>query len=263
MSLLARLVRLVVLLGMRGALTYITTHPRAPFRSRRRRTYVLRSRDAKHPLLCRPDTSDRDAFAQIFIRREYAWLGSSEMVKTIVDGGANVGYATAYFLSRFPCAHVIAIEPDERNFEILKDNARSYGDRATLLHSAIWARKVGLTVRKGQDRDGREWATTVHECSVEELPDIAATDIGSLMKEFNIEFIDILKLDIEGSEKIVFSENYECWIDKVGVIMIELHSKECSDAFLKALGTREFVLHSSGELVVAERKGIPDAGDRA
>ena len=38
----------------------------------------------------------------------------------ILDCGANVGYTSAYLLTRFPTAFLIAIEPDPGNAEILR-----------------------------------------------------------------------------------------------------------------------------------------------
>jgi hypothetical protein len=37
--------------------------------------------------------------------------------------------------------------------------------------------------------------------------------------------IDILKIDIEGSEYELFHSDYEDWLDKVGVVIIEVHER--------------------------------------
>jgi hypothetical protein len=44
------------------------------------------------------------------------------------------------------------------------------------------------------------------------------------MNNFNIDAIDILKIDIEGAEKEVF-ENSDLWMRKTNVIIIELHER--------------------------------------
>jgi hypothetical protein len=53
----------------------------------------------------------------------------------------------------------------------------------------------------------------------------------TLMREVGIETVDILKVDIEGAERDVFST---CdWMDKVKLLAIELHDRVrpgCSDA---------------------------------
>jgi len=61
------------------------------------------------------------------------------------------------------------------------------------------------------------------------------------MVEHNLPFIDILKVDIEGAGKEVFS-GHPGWTSKVGMIVIELHDKErvgCNRAFY--IATDSFV----------------------
>ena len=66
--------------------------------------------------------------------------------------------------------------------------------------------------------------------------------------------IDILKIDIEGSEKEVF-EASKTWIDKVTVVMAEVHDSlkpGCNQAFMEA--TRGFqVPVIKGETIVRIR----------
>ena len=38
-----------------------------------------------------------------------------------------------------------------------------------------------------------------------------------------IDTVDIFKIDVEGAEKELFSANYEKWLEKTNVIIIELH----------------------------------------
>lgn len=50
--------------------------------------------------------------------------------------------------------------------------------------------------------------------------------------------IDILKMDIEGAEKEIFSLGDLGWLKSVRVIMIELHDKHfagCAESFYRAL----------------------------
>ncbi len=42
--------------------------------------------------------------------------------KLIIDAGANVGFASLWFLQRFPNTEIIAIEPESSNCEMLKKN---------------------------------------------------------------------------------------------------------------------------------------------
>ena len=71
---------------------------------------TVRSRYAAFPLVCRRGTSDLEVFGQIFSHREYRCLDSVRDAGLIIDCGANVGFSSAYFLTRYPTAEVIAVD---------------------------------------------------------------------------------------------------------------------------------------------------------
>ncbi len=71
------------------------------------------------------------------------------------------------------------------------------------------------------------------------------------MKEEEIETIDLLKIDIEGSELELFrSEACGKWMRRVKNLAIELHDPDCAIAFLGALGGFQYVPLQSGELQI-------------
>jgi FkbM family methyltransferase len=218
-----------------------------------RRTYNLTVPESEYPLTCRFNISDRAVFRQIFIDREYAILDKGAAPEYIIDCGAYAGYSSAYFLSRFPKAKVIAIEPDPENFALLQHNLAPFGERATVRHAAIWSHPAALVVRRGQYRDGLAWSTQIGEVRPGEQPDINAIDIKTLMREAGFPRIDVLKMDIERAEIEVFSRNYSSWIDKVNTFLIELHDEECRAAFFAALPQGQFRFSEAGELTIAQR----------
>ena len=115
---------------------------------REARPYTLRSRYAKYPLYCRPRTTDVQVFSQIFVGREYRCLDDIRHAEFIVDCGANVGYSSAYFMSAYEDAHVIAIEPDPGNFDALVRNLQPFGDRVQAIRSAVWPEPVDWCSQK-------------------------------------------------------------------------------------------------------------------
>ncbi len=215
--------------------------------------YSLFCRFSRYGLRCRPQTSDLNVFTQIFISREYRCLDEVQEPALIIDCGANVGYSSAYFLSRFPKARLIAIEPDPNNFVMLLKNIRLFGSRAAAICSGVWSREVGLVISEEPFGDGREWARTVRAARDGEKPEMMATDIGTLLKESGFERISILKVDIEGAEAEVFGSNYEPWIDKVDNIVIELHGRECEEIFGNAIAKEDFRVERCDELVVCNK----------
>ena len=163
-----------------------------------------------------------------------------------------MGFSSAYFLSVFAKARIIAVEPDERNLAICKANLSPYGERVLLLHGAVWSRPATLRLLKGAFRDGREWTTQVEELIEEERSSVRvqAWDVGSLIDMSGGGMVDLLKVDIERAELSVFGESADSWLHRVRNICIELHGKDCEEAFFGALKNFDYELGHSGELTI-------------
>src|SRR4051812_5012592 len=73
----------------------------------------------------RNNSSDWTVFKQVFIWKEYEYPVPF-IPATILDAGANVGYAALWFNRKFPNAKIISLEPENSNFEILLKNTRNY-----------------------------------------------------------------------------------------------------------------------------------------
>lgn len=209
-------------------------------------------RQAKHPVIARMgESSDIWVFNQIFNCNGYAGLRDIQSPRLILDLGANVGYASAYFLSLFPSATVIAVEPDPGSFELCRQNLAPYGDRARLVLGASWPRRSQLVLLRGNAEDGREWATQVREArDQDEEATVQGWDVPSLLELAAADQIDLLKVDIEGSELQLFEASSASWLPHVRNICIEFHGNDCEQLFLHALRDFEYDLTRSGELSV-------------
>ena len=216
--------------------------------------YRLRSKHARHPLWCRPGTTDELVFDQIFIEREYSCLDGLPGAGLIIDCGANVGYSSAYLLTRFPGSTVIAVEPDPVTFATLEANLAPYGSRASAILSGVWSHETGLVIEEAPYRGGGAWATQVRECRPGEAAQMRAVDVGSLIRGSGFDRVSLLKVDIEGAEAIVFGAGCEEWLPLVDAIVIELHDDSAfGDAprvFMDAISGRGFAIGTSGELTV-------------
>jgi FkbM family methyltransferase len=225
-------------------------------------TGTLNAKQLQHPVVFRYNSSDVSVFSQIFIADEYRLIDNLRGVKFIIDCGANVGYSSAYLLSKFPDAHLIAVEPDKRNYELLKQNLNGYGDRVTTICSALWSHRVGLKVSSGPCGGKSEYATTVRECMDGEKEDLEAVDIPTLLGQSGRDEIDILKIDIEGTEKVIFSRNFQSWVNNARIYIIELHGRECRETFYHAVSSELFSFSCSGELTIARRRST-DSSDKS
>jgi FkbM family methyltransferase len=187
------------------------------------------------------------------VHREYRCLDQIEDADLIIDCGANVGFSSAYFLSRFPRSFVVAIEPDQGNFAALERNLAGYAGRFVCHQKGVWSHQTGLVVSEAQFGDGREWAVTVDAALPGQVPTIEAIDIATVIQQSGHDRVSILKIDIEGAERVVFSA--ECdWLDRVDNLVIELHGDECEKAFLRAMSSHDFQYSRCDELTVCLRQ---------
>jgi len=228
----------------------------------------LRARRSRYPLIARPASTDFTVFGQTFISEPYACLDALEDVDLIVDCGANVGFASAFLLSRFPQASLIALEPDPENFEILERNLAPYGSRARALRAGVWSKCTRLRIEENPYRGGGAWARQVRECTPGESSDIEALDVPAILRHAKRDRISILKLDIEGSECVVFAApNLDSWLPRVDCLAVELHDDThfgaCTDIFSRAIAGRGFTVSLSRELTIcrtsarSDPKGLP------
>lgn len=201
-----------------------------------------------HPFFLRADTFDRNVFREIFLLNDYAIPLPSEP-HVIVDAGANVGLSTVYFRHRYPSAVIYAIEPDQKNYAAMLQNIQHY-NQVVPIESALWHRDVSLRVK---NPGGHSWALEVEECSADVPNSFKAISLETLMKRNALSHIDLLKLDVEGSERELFSAGYEYWLPKTRTIIVETHDwlkDGCSREVFKAISKYSFKLTIHGGMLV-------------
>lgn len=197
-------------------------------------------------VLLRANTSDKRAFKQVLVNNDYE-IPINIRPKLIVDGGANVGYASIYFANRYPDAQIIAVEPEISNIEVLGENTSGYSN-VTIVQAGIWNKR---TILKIENPEAEEWTFRVQESESEE-GSIQAITIEDIIELSDAKVIDILKLDIEGAEKEVFSCS-QSWLDKVNIVIVELHDRfkpGCSESFYSAVAKHNFAEFRKGEIVI-------------
>lgn len=206
---------------------------RAFLRKRRKSGLIeMRIPTARHPLYIRANTADVYMFKEVFIEHEYGIAGDIRP-KVIVDAGANVGYASVYFANRYPEARIIAIEPERSNAELLRRNVGPY-PQIEVIEAAVWYERGTLMLEDG----GNSSAFHVREGD----GGVPALTIPDIMTRAGTDRIDILKIDVEGAEKEIFTSRPP-WLGNVGILMIELHDRfkpGCSKAVYAALLEHDF-----------------------
>lgn len=192
----------------------------------------------KFPIALRNNTTDITVFYQVFLAKSYQ-IGVNETPSFILDCGANIGMSTVFFKNKFPQAKVVAIEPEQSNFDMLKRNTKMYED-VHCMNAGIWNKSTNIIIK---DNDYGNWGFMVEEINYKNEDTLKAVSIDKIMEDFNVDQIDILKIDIEGSEREVFEKNFDQWLSKTKILIIELHDglrKGASKMFFKAISNYDF-----------------------
>jgi FkbM family methyltransferase len=202
--------------------------------TRTKRTGSLNIRGLKAPVKLRPrGSSDKTAFYKVIMNREYD-IQLPFTPQYIIDAGANIGLVSVFFANRYPEAKIIAIEPEESNFEVLLENIKPY-PQITGLNMALWHHPSWVRIRDGAPGT---MSFTVEECGKDTPGAIPATSLKEVMSQHGFDRIDLLKMDIEGSEKNILLHDYDDWLSRTNAFIIELHDDlqaGCSSAWLNAV----------------------------
>ncbi|MBA4277209.1 FkbM family methyltransferase [Flavobacterium sp.] len=205
-------------------------------------------------------SSDFQVFIQVFSIQEYLpvvnayynnFKNKENRSLNIIDAGSNIGLTSLFFLDHFQNAAIICIEPEPENFKILEfnlDNVKN--SKAIIINGAIWSSNCKIKILN-DFRDQLNWSFRVEE--TDQADAITAYSINQLIADNNFEIVDILKIDIEGSEKQIFthpSSNLD-FLKITKCIAIEIHDEfDCREAINRVLIEYGFVLFNEGELTI-------------
>jgi FkbM family methyltransferase len=169
-----------------------------------------------------------DIYMELFRERHHGKLSSflptNESV--IIDLGANEGYYVLKAKEFAPKSKIIAVEPNPTAFRILKKNVEANKlKNVILMNKAVTPRngKIKFEVVKGRSEVG---ATKVYEKFRKKgrLKKIIVDSITleSLCKKYKIDKIDLLKIDVEGSEVDILKSSKNV-LPKVERAIVEYH----------------------------------------
>lgn len=211
----------------------------------------------------RPGSSDLHVFSQICLGKEYQPLldlikQREDTIATVIDAGANIGLTTI-FLKRFhPAATVVAIEPDDGNFSMLEKNLAGNGLVGVhCLRAGLWPREESLEVDRSF-RDHLEWSISLKANPTgASTGNVRGMTLDRIKRDFVLSRIDILKIDIEGGERHLFSDPATAreTLDGVRYLALEIHDEfNIRERIQQMLSKNGFVFFEVGETLFAFRR---------
>lgn len=194
-------------------------------------------------------------FAEVYKEQVYApfLLGKKDL--TIVDIGSNIG-VTVFYFSQF-AKKVVGVEPSKDHFKILSKMVEfNELKNVSLVNKAIFMENKKFPLFHNPNKTMFSLHSAVSDGTSE---DVEAITLEDLFKQEKLDHVDLMKLDIEGSEIEVLSHSsFKAVADKIDIIVTERHSwsgrnPHQLDEALKNNGFSVHVIPNNADLVVAQK----------
>lgn len=178
----------------------------------------------KVKLLVKPRSLDIFVVAETFLDKTYEPIfpiGGN--VDTIVDLGAHIGDSSIWLANRFHPKKILAVEMDSDTYNILKKNIdlNNLDKKIIPLNKAVYSKDSSeVSYRKSS-------ALSIANFLTERFGNrrVKTISLAGIINLIRVRAIDYLKIDIEGSEKFLFTQkNKKIFKNKVRFITVECHS---------------------------------------
>lgn len=146
--------------------------------------------------------------------------GTQSPVFTVFDVGAADGDKTITFLKNFPQATVYCFEPLEESLERLNRRTRKWQKRVKIFPVALGAENGFADFHVVAHRDSSSFLFPPK--AKFETRKVSVRRLDDIVREENIKSIDLVKIDVEGAEKLVLEGAKEVFKNKVNNVFIEI-----------------------------------------
>src|SRR5262249_12626590 len=160
-------------------------------------------------LLRANDGSDCFILGEVFDHETYR-LPLPAPPKTIMDLGANIGLTAIYFGRLFPTAALACVEPVPENLRVLARNLELNGIHATIISAAVDVNDGCVLIERDRMDYGHKIAVA-RESSSGPLLKVTSLSVPTILQRLGWDRIGLLKIDIEGHERVLFSTDCE-WL---------------------------------------------------
>ncbi|VVB82625.1 Hexuronic acid methyltransferase AglP [uncultured archaeon] len=188
----------------------------------------------------------RQLFEEIFYRSEY-YFDSEDKSPVIIDCGANIGLSIIFFKWLYPKSRIYGFEPDKKTFDLLQSNiSKNNLKDVHLINAAVSDKDGKIDFFIDPKHIGHMAMSTRHGRMPKQKISVQSILLSSFIKKNKIEKIDLIKMDIEGSEKEVIRDlNKNKIFDRIKKLLIEYHhkivgEKSCLAEYLEILEKNKF-----------------------
>jgi FkbM family methyltransferase len=185
------------------------------------------------------------ALKGVFLDDEYAFEDVLPVPpRRILDLGANIGMAAAALAAQFPKSEFVLVEPDPRNIIRLRRTIEWNTLQAAIATCAVGPRCEHLLLRTGKNPT----CSALETSKMHDLPntiDVAVRTVDEILAEFGWNEVDLVKVDIEGTEEALLTQN-NGWLRRTGALILEIHPSCSATAIANAISHYGFELRRHG-----------------
>ena len=160
-----------------------------------------------------------DNYIEFFVEKIYDPFLAGKTFNTVVDVGANIGMWSDYINRVSKCGKIYALEPNKQALKILKE---SYTKNEFIIVEKALMDKDGELEFFVDDNNSTIGATK-HFDNLKTSYVVPGVSFRTFLKENNISYIDLFKMDIESGEYPFFESLEKQDLDKIGNMLIEYH----------------------------------------
>jgi FkbM family methyltransferase len=202
----------------------------------------------------RINVSGREDLATVWIinlRNEYTVRKDDQV---IIDCGANIGAFTIYAAAQAQLARIFAVEPFPSTFEDLRENVKLNGleERVRCIQIALTTGDISVNMYAEAPSQARQ----VIRASGADTVAVPGTDLQSLLGRIDAGVVDLLKMDIEGSEHTVLLQGEPGVLAGIRRISLEYHQNGLKKPLFDHLKSAGFILRR--DRILGENYGVAE-----
>jgi len=174
----------------------------------------------------------------------------------VVDIGGYIGDSALYAVKCLNAARVIVFEPSPRNWTLLQKNVmqNSYETRIEMVNKAVTAGQDVMLDVDVADR-GQAMVSAYSSSTGLERKVISGISLASIVQDYGLDVIDLLKIDCEGGEYDILLTTSSDVLRRARNIVFEFHEiegfKPKLAAIKKRLQDEGYSLKTRGSLISA------------
>ena len=190
-----------------------------------RNGYVIHTSSNPHDVI---------TFVVVFCRRDY---GAIKEGSKVIDVGANIGIFALYALMN-GAGHIECFEPCTEAFEMLRLNIKRNGfeDKADLHKCAVSDNDFSSVLIPKSSSPYNAITEIKSDVKNTEMEEVRTINLVNAL--IGLDKIDLIKIDCEGAEFVIFPSFTKEFLEKVQEIRMELHGSK--DKLLSCLKYNPF-----------------------